>query len=341
MLESFANFGIVREPLHILIRLPNWLGDMMMSAAFVQAVKDEYPGAVIDLIAKKGIDTLLDFFPPHHGRFVFSKSQYPGIKGAWAFGRSIKAQKRYDLFFCLPDSFSSALIGFAANARQRVGYSKELRSSLLTHAFRKKKNIHRVYEYTGLLELFLKKKLPIVSVSLNNPVVQKKDSLIFNINSEAGSRRLPKGKAISLISDLQSNFEEEIILIGGPHEQDFVNEVYSSLPHRDRITNCAGQTDLRQLIGLLSSGKALLTTDSGPAHLANALGIPTVVLFGAGKESNTAPFNQKNRQIIRLGKLPCEPCVSNTCKPYGIPKCLVELDDRLIAAEVAGIIKNS
>jgi len=82
-------------PMNILIRLPNWLGDMVMSTAFVQAVKDEYPGAVIDLIAKKGIDTLLDFFPPHHGRFVFSKSQYPGIKGAWAFGRSIKAQKRY------------------------------------------------------------------------------------------------------------------------------------------------------------------------------------------------------------------------------------------------------
>lgn len=341
MLESFANFGTVREPLHILIRLPNWLGDMVMSAAFVQAVKDEYPGAVIDLIAKKGIDTLLDFFPPHHSRFVFSKLQYPGINGAWSFGRSIKAKKKYDLFFCLPDSFSSALIGFAVNARQRVGYSKELRNPLLTHAFRKKKKIHRVVEYTGLLEQFLKKKLSIDSVSLNNPLVQQKNSLIVNINSEAGSRRLPKAKALSLINHLQSNFEEEIILIGGPNEQAFVNEVYASLANKDRITNCAGQTDLRQLIGLLSSGKALLTTDSGPAHLANALGIPTVVLFGAGNESNTAPFNQRNRQIIRMGKLPCEPCVSNTCKPYGIPKCLVELDDRLIAAELTGIIKNS
>ena len=60
-------------PMNILIRLPNWLGDMVMSTAFVQAVKDEYPNATVDLIAKKGIDFLLDYFPAHGQAFYFFK----------------------------------------------------------------------------------------------------------------------------------------------------------------------------------------------------------------------------------------------------------------------------
>jgi ADP-heptose:LPS heptosyltransferase len=79
--------------MNILIRLPNWLGDMVMSTAFVQAVKNEYPHASIDLVAKKGIDFLLDYFPSHTQRFVFSKDEYKGISGAWKFGKKIAAQK--------------------------------------------------------------------------------------------------------------------------------------------------------------------------------------------------------------------------------------------------------
>ena len=76
----------------------------------------------------------------------------------------------------------------------------------------------------------------------------------------------------------------------------------------------------------LASGQLLLTTDSGPAHLANALGTHTVVLFGAGKESNTAPYNKDLRNIIRLGQLDCEPCEKNICVRYGTPQCLERLD---------------
>ena len=74
----------------------------------------------------------------------------------------------------------------------------------------------------------------------------------------------------------------------------------------------------------------MLTTDSGPAHLANALGTHTVVLFGAGDENNTAPYNHEYRTIIRLGKLDCEPCRKNVCIRYGTPQCLEQLDTHMI-----------
>jgi len=77
----------------------------------------------------------------------------------------------------------------------------------------------------------------------------------------------------------------------------------------------------------MASAKAVLTTDSGPAHLANSLGVPTIVLFGAGNELNTAPYNKQHLNTIRAGKLECEPCVRNTCKLYGIPKCMQLIDE--------------
>jgi ADP-heptose:LPS heptosyltransferase len=84
----------------------------------------------------------------------------------------------------------------------------------------------------------------------------------------------------------------------------------------------------------MATSKAVLTTDSGPAHIASATGVSTVVLFGAGNENNTSPYNKEGLSIIRLGQLPCEPCVKNKCLLYGIPKCMELLDNKLIINKV-------
>ena len=305
-----------------------------MSTAFVQAIKDEYPTATIDLVAKKGIDFLLDYFPAHGQRFIFSKDKYKGISGAWRFGKIIAAQKKYDIFFCLPDSFSSAIMGRAIAAKQRVGFKKELRSVFLTHVYSKQKNIHRVDEYIDLLTQFTNKKIHVPPVQLQLPAAEKTNAVIININSEAVSRRLPKEKAVSIIATVRNKINNPIILVGSNKEAAFVEEVFSELPDKRNISSKAGKTSLTELMQLFSTSAAVLTTDSGPAHVANALGVHTIVLFGAGNENNTAPYNKNNRTIIRLGQLACEPCVSNTCKLYGVPQCLVRLDENLITAAV-------
>jgi heptosyltransferase II len=330
----------LNQPQNILIRLPNWLGDMVMSTAFVKAVSLQYPNASIDLIAKKGINFLLDYFPPHNQHFIFNKEEHKGLSGAYTFGKKIGKQKKYDIFFCLPDSFSSAVMAFATSATKKAGYKKELRSILLTNSFQKKNNLHRVEEYVDLLQQFANTTIKDPAVELITGATSKKNTIIVNINSEAVSRRLPAAKAISIINSLRKNFTEEIILVGSPKEKDFVDEVFNALDNKDNITNNAGKTNLLQLVTLFSSCNVMLTTDSGPAHVANALGTNTIVLFGAGNENNTAPYNKNNRTIIRLGQLPCEPCVSNTCKPFGIPKCLLQLDENIIVQQVITALKN-
>ncbi len=325
---------------NILIRLPNWLGDMVMSTAFVKAVQQQYPNAAVDVIAKKGIDFLLDYFPPHNQRFIFNKEEYKGLAGAFKFGREIRQQKKYDIFFCLPDSFSSAVMAFAIGATKKVGYKKELRSLLLSRSFVKKKNMHRVEEYVDLLQQFVNAQIKTPDVELVTGATHKKNAVIVNINSEASSRRLPKEKAVTIINTLRKKITEEIILIGSPKEKVFVDEVFNALEDINNITNQAGKTNLQQLLVLFASCNVMLTTDSGPAHMANALGVHTIVLFGAGNENNTAPYNKTNRSIIRLGQLPCEPCVSNICKLYTTPECLLRLDENTIVQQVIDAIRT-
>lgn len=320
--------------MNILIRLPNWLGDMVMSSAFVRAVNEQYPGAAIDLVAKKGIEPLLDLFPPHGERYIFSKEKYSGLQGAWRFGKQIARKKKYDLFFCLPDSFSSALMGFASGAAKRAGYKKEARGVLLTTSFLKKENLHRVEEYLDLLRQYSGKDPGPPVVGLASTGKTKQNAIVININSVAPSRRLPEGKAISIINAIRRSTDSTIFLVGGPGDVERVDAVYAKLENKTNIVILAGYTGLIELAGFTEASAVTLSTDSGPAHLANAMGAPTIVLFGAGNENETAPYNKPNRTLIRLGKLSCEPCNSNTCKKYGVPECLLQLDETLIVKAV-------
>lgn len=317
------------EKAKILVRLPNWLGDMVMSVGALRQLPLFFPDAEISVIAKRGLEDLLPFFPPVKNVFVFSKEEYPGARGVWRFGKKIKQAGNFDLFFSFPDSFSSALMGYASGAKVRVGYKKEGREVLLTTAFRKPKGLHRVEEYTALIQSYTNAKAPNVSVSLQHDF-SKQDYVVININSEASSRRLTVEKATEIISATRAIFRNKIVLIGGWKEAAFVETVLSRLPNEHGIESLAGKTNLTGLVQTLASAKAVLTTDSGPAHLANALGTQTVVLFGAGNENNTSPYNKEFVKVLRLGKLTCEPCTKNICVQFGTPQCLELLDTKEI-----------
>jgi heptosyltransferase-2 len=316
--------------MNILVRLPNWLGDMVLSTAFVKALAECYPGATVDLIAKKSLAPILDHFPAHGERFLFDKAEYGTLGKVYAFGRDLGRRKAYEFYFCLPDSFSTALMGFGTGARKRIGYRKELRSPLLTHAYDKKKGLHRADEYQGLLHQFLGHAQPMAVPELRSNGTGTRKGLVVNINSEAQSRRLPADKAVTLLTHLREQVKDEIILTGSPQEKEHVDSVFSRLPVTDSITNLAGQGNLGQLVSLLSSVRLLISTDSGPAHVANALGTPSVVLFGAGDEHHTGPYDRRIGQVLRLGQLPCEPCRKNTCTAFDQPECLLRLDEKRI-----------
>jgi heptosyltransferase-2 len=322
----------------ILVRLPNWLGDMVMSLGFLNQLPGFYPGAEVSFIVKKGLHTILPFFPSHNHAFIFNKKEQDGLKGLYQFGKSIRETEKFDLFFVLPDSFSSAWMAFNSGADKTIGYKNDFRQSLLTESYPKPKNLHRAEEYMRLLELFTGKTAQPLNVRLSY-TKPKENYLVVNINSEAVSRRLPEEKAVSLISEIRSTFPHRILLSGGPWEYDFVEGVINKIGNRSGIENVC-KTTLPELTEILAAARLVMSTDSGPAHLANALGTPTVSLFGAGRESNTAPYHGDWGRTIRLGELSCEPCEKNVCVRYGIPQCLVRLDNKKIIQTAQSFIGN-
>lgn len=328
----------MQKPVHILVRLPNWLGDMVMALGFLHALQGEWPEASISVIVKKGLQDLLPFFPTTAHRFVFDKSKYKGLKGVWRFGREIKKVQRFDLFFCLPDSLSSAVMARATGASQRIGFASPERAFLLTKIFKKPMHRHRAEVYVSLLESYLKKEIAMPPVLLQHSFT-KQEYIVVNINSEAQSRRLTVEKAVAMLQSIEQTIPHQIFLIGAPKEESFVHEVLKKLPPT-RIRSKAGQTTLPQLVVLLASARAVLSTDSGPAHLANALRTPTVVLFGAGNELETAPYNKSYRTIIRLGELSCEPCEKNICVRFPTPQCLERLSEGRIVQELRVQLKR-
>jgi heptosyltransferase II len=339
-LQNLLSMKDAQSEKKILIRLPNWLGDLVMSTAFVRALSSTLPNAKIEVIVKKGIDTVVDYLPGIQKKWVFSKDDNTGITGAWAFGKKVAAEQKPDIFFCLPDSFSSAIMARATAANMRVGYGKEFRSWLLTHTIPKNSQQHRAVQYLSLLEAAGLDLPPKPAVFLQNNSELLKNRIIVNVNSEAEARRLPVEKAIAVIDLLREKSNAELVLVGSPKEYEHVNKVFQGLRSKEDVCMMAGKTNLKQYIDLLGTAPVMLTTDSGPMHLANALGVHTVALEGASDEKNTAPFNVEKRTLIRSGLLPCEPCVKNVCQ-FGIPKCLINIEDSLIVQQVLLAHKNA
>lgn len=335
-------FNSINRKMKILIRLPNWLGDVVMSTAFINAARQVYPGALVDVVIKKELGGIASLIPGLHTIHHFSKQEFNGLGGVYRFGKSLRSEK-YDIFFCLPDSLSSAIMGWACKAKKRVGFNKEGRFFLLTNSYKKPQNIHRVDEYVSLLQQFTGRQIDqkIVALSIDG-LSSAENTMVINFNSEATSRRMPVDKAQRIINTLTNTFTAtRFILAGSLKEAEFVDDIINGVENSNRLENHAGKTDLKGLAQLMASAAVVLSTDSGPAHLANSVGTPTVVLFGAGNEHNTAPYNKQRLTILRAGQLVCEPCVRNTCKLYGIPKCMELLNEFEIVNALGLYLKHA
>jgi len=316
------------RPEAFLVRLPNWLGDLVMSTAFLEVLRQSHPNARIDAIIRNELMDLAPFLPGLDRVYPFDKRADRGLMGLARFGRKIARQHTYDSFFCLPDSFSSAFMGYFAGASSRTGYAGEGRRWLLTHAVKRNRQLHRADTYLSLLaENNTFNTLPRLNVENIPPGQLKIDQpyIVLNINSEAQSRRIPAALAISLIAEAQRQMKMRIVLTGSRKEAAYVDSILGSLKEKEGLTNLAGQTSLAGLVSVILLSAGVISTDSGIAHVSNALGKKLVVLFGAGNESQTAPKNKSIVQIIRLGGLDCAPCVKNTCR-FGEPVCLARLN---------------
>ena len=131
----------------IIIRTPNWLGDLIISTGFISAVLDEYPYSEVDLIVKSGFESI----PlKHRGKIIIFDSK---LNSAGDFGVKLR-KDNYDIFFVLPPSFSSAWMAFKSKVPMRIGYAGQFRNILLSYSKKfqnKPRSEHILKEYINLL----------------------------------------------------------------------------------------------------------------------------------------------------------------------------------------------
>jgi ADP-heptose:LPS heptosyltransferase len=142
---------------------------------------------------------------------------------------------------------------------------------------------------------------------------KNKKMIIINPNTRWSSKIWPWDRFRELIKELSFR-GYEVILIGSKSDRKRMDQVFNGLG--DCVHNLAGKTTLKCLAALFKKGDCLITNDSGPMHLAVAVGLPVIALFGPSNPLRTGPFgwqngNQKNR--VLSSRLFCVPCYKRKC----------------------------
>lgn len=303
------------KKLHILIRVPNWLGDLVMSYAFFEILHRKYPHIKIDVIVKKNLSQIIRLFPQINKVFEFDKQQDNNLLKISRFAQKI--DKPYDYFFCLPNSFSSAWMGFFTKAKNKIGYKNEMRSFLLNQSYAKPKNIHRdihrVENYIQLLEKtfnFKAEKLTTFfpkqeyAIPEKLAVNQHQKLIALNLVSVDKRRTFDIPESIKIIEAIQAaSPEAQIAILGTEAAKNHIQPILQKLGNTTNILDLTAKTNLLELTAVLANANLLISTDSGPAHLANSLATPVIVFFGAGNPNETSPYEKENLAILDFNKI--------------------------------------
>jgi len=328
----------------ILIIAPNWIGDAVSTQPLLANLKVLYPNSKIDILASNWVAPVYRACSEVHevieAKFEHQKLQWNLRK---QLAKVIEA-KNYQACFVLPNSFKSVLIPWLANIPFRIGYRGELRFGLINLALNNPSKVNRppmVEHYLALSQLLkddesisLDRLVPELNVSgaAKQQVEQKLQGA--NINSDSiyavcpgaeygPSKRWPTEYFAVLAQQLiKQNSNNQIILLGSKSDHSLAQEITSQGQQASNVHNWCGNTSLDEAIALIGMSKAVVSNDSGLMHIAAALQIPQVAIFGSSDPAHTPPLSDRAK-IIWLN-MSCSPCHKRVC-PLGHLRCLKDI----------------
>lgn len=321
----------------ILVAGPAWVGDMVMAQSLFMTLKQRSTPVEIDVLAPAWSNPILLRMPEvkevinlpvSHGEF--------GLLRRYQLGKRLRINK-YDQAIITPRSYKAALVPFFAKAKKRTGYRGEMRYGVLNDIHKLDKNILKqtVQRYVALgLEGDLTQlpNIPFPKLSIEKNNLQRllselelnldKPVIAFLPGAEYGeAKRWP----VQHYADLANKLLEQgfqVWILGS--EKD--NASAELIAKENTAINLCGNTRLEDSIDLLSVCKSAVTNDSGLMHVAAAVDIPLVAIYGSSTPDYTPPLTNKAK--IQYLKLECSPCFKRTC-PLGHTNCLknISVDD--------------
>jgi len=306
----------------ILIRGPNWVGDSVLAIPAMKAVRTRFPNAEITLLVRPWVAGLFKSAPFIDQVWIEPR---PSSLGDWTrITRSMRT-RRFDLGVLLPNSFESALAMFLGRVAMRLGYATDGRRLLLTDPVSPlDQPRHQLHYYLGLLKsLSITVERPSIEISataeermdarrlLDEAGISSKERfLVINPGAAYGSaKRWHEQRFAELGDRLTKQLSMRAAIVGSLNEKAVANEIRSLM--KVPAVVLTGKTSLESLIGVLSECSLMVTNDSGPMHIAAALGTPTIAVFGPTDESVTGPFGPRTRIVKH--PVDCSPCLLREC----------------------------
>jgi heptosyltransferase-2 len=330
------------------VRLPNWVGDVVMATPALAALRAAHPTAEIVAEGRPYLAGLVRGLPSLDG-FL------PEQRKTLARARSLRAE-RFDWAVLLPDSVRSALAPFLARVPVRAGYARDpLRRALLSHALAPPRDEAGRRVPISMVERYLR-----ITRALGCPDGDRRTVLpvdpaareavakrLAEAGVPAGARTLvvtpgasfgasklwPPGHFAAAGDAIARRHGLAVVLAPGPGEETLAREIAGGMRERAAVL-ADPPTSLAELVALIAGAALHLGNDTGPRHIAVAVGTPTIVLIGPTDPRHTA--HQLERQRVLREDVPCSPCGLKTCPIDG--RCMTRIGPERVAAAAAELL---
>ena len=337
----------------VLIRSPNWLGDAVMFTPALAAIRHAFPQWHLSLLAKPASAALFEQSPDIDEVVLYRD---PGIHSGWRgllkLGRDLK-EREYDLAILFQNAIGVAVVARLAAIPIRLGYDTDGRGRLLTHPVARPHQAGReplVRYFCGLLAtlgITPGESAPVLHTTpeedehaaamLATHGLGSMDLLIgLNPGAVYGTAKQWSFRRYAAVADrLVSSTGAKIIIFGGFGEEELGSRIAEMMKARSVLLS--GKTSVRELMALLKRCHMLLTNDTGPMHVASALGVPVVAIFGPTDPRTTAPDGTQHAVVTTM--IGCSPCLLRAC-PID-HACMNGIEEQEVFEAALALLKRS
>ncbi len=321
------------NPKKIMVRATNWIGDAVMSLPAIEALNVRFPEAEIVVVAKPWVSELYQHHPGVSRQIVYDAAgEHRGTGGFLKLVQALR-EEGFDAAILFQNAFQAAFMAWCARIPVRIGYARDGRSSLLNEAVEVISPAacgHQVYYYLQLLfrSGLIDKPEPVGEVHLHLADSERRGAARQLQTLGLGGRRYLVGicpgasfgpakrwlpeRFANLADRLIDALGADVLIFGSPAESALAEEVAQVMEHTPVLV--AGKTTLREFMALLARCQLVITNDSGPMHLAAALDLPLLAIFGSTNERETGPIGHR----LRIIKHPV------ACSPCGLRECPID-----------------
>jgi len=308
----------------IAIELPSWLGDTIMTTPAIENIINTYAQSQIIFI---GNNISLSIFQDclQGKRFISINKKFTSLY------RASLEIGRVDIYISFRGSKRAWFLKKLINSKKKFQYDKKRYDSG-----------HQVERYNKFINesLNLSKVPGNLKIYSNATTFTNNKGKLLGLNPGAsyGSAKRWDPEKFGMVGEFFSS-DFDLIIFGGNKEIEMAKEIEKSLAEKNvlNFVNLAGRTSIQDLIGHFKNLSILVTGDSGPMHLAAALNIPTVTIFGPTKVNETSQWKNSVSVNVKTN-LPCQPCMKRTC-PLIHHKCMNDITSLNVIDEIRNLIK--